>query len=102
MYEAHAADGFLVFHMMIDDNRGGGGVTDTAFQGEWAAEYGLSFPVVRDDKQTAWAGFDASGLFEGGIPFMVLFDRDLVVVQAETGSGSEGRLLSTARGLLAE
>lgn len=102
MYERHASKGFFVFHMMIDDNSYGGGVTSTAFQREWAAEYGLSFPVVRDSTQTVWRGFDDSGLFEGGIPFMALFDRDLVVVQVSTGSGSERRLESTAAGLLGE
>ena len=99
-YEEHADDGFLIFHMMIDDNSNGGGVTDDGFLAAWADQYGLTFPVVKDDSSEAMGMVRQGSLYRGGIPFMMLLDRDLVVVQAETGSGSESRLVETAKTLL--
>ena len=102
-YRAHADDGFVIVHMMMDDNENGGGITDPGFVASWATEYGLTFPVV--DFSGGWeetrAGLSSSGLYEGGIPFMILLDQNMEIVQAETGSGSEGRLIATAESLLA-
>ena len=102
VYDKHADKGFLTFHMMIDDNAYGGGVTDPGFLSEWAGQYGLTFPVVSDPDDAAFAGVSRTSLYQGGIPFMVLLDQDLVVVQGETGSGSESRLEATAERLLGD
>ena len=103
-YRAHADDGFLIVHMMMDDNTGGGGITDSGFIASWADEYGLTFPVVdfSDGWQETASGLAASGLYRNGIPFMILLDQNMEIVQAETGSGSEGRLIATAEALLSD
>jgi thiol-disulfide isomerase/thioredoxin len=102
VYEEHADKGFLTFHMMIDDNSGGGGVTDDTFLAAWADQYGITFPVVKDPTEEAMSAVRAGSLYQGGIPFMMLLDQDLVVVQGETGSGSEGRLEARALQILGE
>lgn len=102
VYEEHQDKGFLTFHLMIDDNQGGGGVTDPSFLSGWADQYGITFPVVKDPTEEAMAMVRSGSLYQGGIPFMMLLDQDLVVVQGETGSGSESRLVGTALTLLGE
>lgn len=103
-YRAHADDGFVIVHMMIDDNQNGGGIDDPDFLDSWASQYGLTFPVVdfSDGWEESRAGLSSSGLYQGGIPFMILLDQNMEIVQAETGSGSEGRLIATAEALLGE
>jgi thiol-disulfide isomerase/thioredoxin len=100
VYEEHADKGFLIFHMMTDDNSGGGGVTDDTFLAAWADQYGITFPVVKDSSNAAFNAVAKTPLYQGGIPFMVLLDQQMLVVQAETGSGSEGRLETKALELL--
>ena len=100
MYRRHADKGFLVFHYMIDDNSGGGGVTDPNFIKQWADDYGATFPVVYDESLSAYQAAARGGLYQGGIPFMMLLDQELKVVGAVTGSGGEARLEQQAIGLL--
>ena len=101
-YEALAEEGFLIFHMMIDDNQNGGGVTDPSFISSWANEYGLTFPVVSDSSNEAMNAARSSQYYTGGIPFMMLLDQDLVVVDGATGGGAEAGLIAKAEQLLAE
>lgn len=99
-YRGMADDGFLIIHYMTDDNTGGGGITDDNFIAEWADQYGLTFPVVRDDSLKAMQAASNGGLYQGGIPFMMLLDQDLKVVGSATGAGSESRLEAQAATLL--
>lgn len=93
-------DGFLIIHLMIDDNSNDGYVTDDNFLNSWASQYGIEFPVVRDDDQEAFAGVYYSGVFGGGIPFMILLDQDMRLDSAYTGSGSESQAEAKMRTLL--
>ena len=80
-YRKHADEGFIIIHMMIDDNTRGGGITDAAFLADWADTYALTFPVT--DAGTEWgtigSGLSGSGLYDGGIPFLVLLDQGMVI-----------------------
>jgi thiol-disulfide isomerase/thioredoxin len=101
-WEQHKDQGFLIIHLMTDDNRGGGGVTDDAFLNSWSTEYGLKFPVVDNENGAALAGLSRSGLYPGSIPFMVLLDQELKIVDTATGNGAQVGLINKALVLLAE
>ena len=85
----HREDGFIMIHLMIDGNSG---PPDQAFLTQWAEQYDLEFPVVMDTTDQAFDGYGSSGVYEGGIPFMVLLDRELKLVRGYTGSGVESQL----------
>lgn len=99
-YQSRRLKGFMVIHAMIDDNRYGGGVTDPNFLSDWRSDYGLSFPVSTVDG-SLMSGLSRSGVFEGGIPFMVLVDQQGRIVQGYTGSGAERGAYRRADELLA-
>ncbi|MFK7929108.1 MAG: redoxin family protein [Myxococcota bacterium] len=102
-YRELADEGFLIVHMMTDDNTRDGAIQDAAFLGQWANEYDLTFPVVDSpDARTALQGLGSAGLYTGGIPFMMLVDQDMNIVDAATGGGAEQGLIATAKTLLAE
>ena len=85
---------------MIDDNSRGGGITDSSFLAGWRSQYGLTFPVFAVDNSLQ-SGLAGSGVYTGGIPFMVLIDQKGRIVQGYTGSGTESAAYRTADGLLA-
>lgn len=99
-YRAHADDGFVIFHFMIDDNQNGGGITDAGFTAAWADQYGLTFPVTdfSADWQTAGGGLSQSGLYDGGIPFIVVLDQEMTI----QASGRGGAMMAKVEELLAE
>ena len=100
-YRNHADKGFLIVHMMTDDNSRDGTIQDPEFLAEWTNDFNLTFPVVDSpDARTVLTGLGQQGLYTGGIPFMILVDQDMKIVQAETGSGSETRLITKAEELL--
>jgi len=99
-YQERRTEGFMIMHAMIDDNTRGGGITDSSFLGSWRSAYGLSFPVFAVDSSLQ-SGLAGSGVYRGGIPFMVLVDQKGRIVQGYTGSGSETQALSAADNLLA-
>jgi peroxiredoxin len=89
LYRDRADDGFLVIHYMVDDDTFDQTVDDPTFLAAWADQYGLTFPVVHDDTRGALTSAQQTGLFQGGIPFVVLLDRQLRVSEAATGSGAD-------------
>lgn len=99
-YRSHADDGFVVFHYMIDDNQGGGGITDANFVADWADQYGLTFPVTdfSADWDTAGGGLSQSGLYDGGIPFIVVLDQEMTIQT----SGRGAAMMQKVEELLAE
>lgn len=98
-YRDLADKGFVIVHVMTGDWDSNEIKGD--FLKEWADQYGLTFPVMEaDNADTALSGLSSAGLYRNAIPFMMLVDQDLNIVQAETGGGSEARLLSTAETLL--
>ena len=94
----HRENGFIVIHAIIDDNAGSGSPSQ-AFLQSWASDYGLHFPVVAsgtgtDAYNTALGGLYSAGLFQGGIPFLVLLDPALRVSEVYVGSGQEAAISS--------
>jgi hypothetical protein len=86
---------------MTDDWSGTGDV-DEDFTGGWADRYELTFPVIgnRRNFSSTLSGLGSAGMYSGGIPFMILLDREMRIDSYYTGSGSEGRIEARAEELL--
>ena len=98
-----APDGFTFIHVMADDNHSGGGITDPRFLEGYAEEYGLTHPVARDqDHHSTHEYVVHSDQYTGGIPFLLLLDQHMVVVDSATGhrQRDEVPLAEVARELL--
>ena len=87
---------------MIDDFSYGGGITDDTFLATWADEYGITFPVVGEYNSATLSGLNTSGLFEGGVPFMILIDQEMKIVGAWTGGGSEAAIEAIIEEIMGE
>lgn len=97
-YQAHRDEGLLMMHVMIDDNTNDGRVSDSTFLASWRDQYGLTFPVVVEQDTVAYYGFARSGAYDGGIPWLAVLDRNLVVRHYGRGASIEEAALD----LLAE
>jgi thiol-disulfide isomerase/thioredoxin len=103
--EMHFTDyrtrGFVIVHAMIDDYRGSG-TADRAFLGDWADQFGLTFPVLGGGNiySDAYYGLYAAGLTEGYIPFMVLLDTEHKIDSVYTGGGQDATIMAQAASLL--
>ncbi len=93
-------DGLMIVHVIIDDNSDDNVVSDPGFVADWAAGYGIEFPVVLETAQTAFAGAASSALYEGGIPFRMLLDPELRVVAGYTGSGVDAAIEADIKDVL--
>lgn len=104
-YDAHAAEGIMAVQLMIDDNSNDGQITDPDFVTDWTNEYSINFPVTTDDGfeyegnyyNTAYAELSISGVYNGGIPFFAVLDRDHRLVWAgNSGTDAEAEALRIA------
>jgi thiol-disulfide isomerase/thioredoxin len=99
----HRENGFIILHAMTDDNSGSGAPSQSFRQG-WADDYGIHFPVVDSGQtsepfRTAYYGLYEAGLNEGYIPYMILLDQDLRLVEQYVGSGNESAIASDLRAM---
>lgn len=97
-YAAEKADGFLIIHVMSQDNNYN--EPDQAFLQSWASQYGLTFPVLRQPGNATEDALYASGTHEGYIPFQILLDRDMTIDMTFSGVPNTG-IMNRARELLA-
>jgi peroxiredoxin len=102
MYQKHKENGFVIVHNMIDDFSYGGGITDDTFLSTWADEYDITFPVLGEYDGATLSGLNTSGLFEGGVPFMILIDQDMKIAGAWTGGGSEAAIEAKIEEIIGE
>ena len=102
LFQEYKGDGFVVVHAMVDDNQSGGGVKDEEFTTDWADQYGLTFPVISGSEINECSdGLYNAGINEGYIPFLVLLNRDLEVVETYVGAGQESAIAADVEELLA-
>lgn len=91
MWETYREDGFIILHAIIDNNSGG--AVEQSFLEGWADQYGINFPVIDGDDSggpdQAYNGLYRSGLNEGYIPYMVMMDTNMVLVEQFVGAGNE-------------
>jgi thiol-disulfide isomerase/thioredoxin len=97
MYQEYKDDDVIFLHVMIDDNNYN--PPDQAFIDAWTAQYGLTFPVGAPENGQALNGLGRAGIYEGGIPFQLVLNRDLSVAGSVTGV-SEARLASIIEGAI--
>lgn len=90
MFEDLRGEGFIILHAMVDDDSYGGGITDDEFLATWMDDYDLEFPVmVQNDGGDASNDLYQAGVSSGGIPFMMLVGRDMVIDSTYTGYSSQ-------------
>ena len=103
LWVSHREGGFIILHAMIDDN-GGSGAPSQSFREGWADDYGIHFPVIDSGNSsepyaTAYYGLYEAGLNEGYIPYMVLLDPDMRLVEQYVGAGLESAIEADLRAL---
>ncbi len=77
LYQEHKSRGFTVIHVMLHGNDDSI-YADTEFLTEWTEEYGLTFPVTREQEpEFVTNSLRTAGTLVGGIPNFVVLDRDL-------------------------
>ena len=102
MWQSRRDQGFVIIHAMIDD-WGGSGSAGLSFREEWCSEFGLSFPVMGEgDIGAALTGLGSTGLYSGGIPFMVLIDKEMRIDNVYSGAGREDSIMGKVDILLDE
>ena len=102
LWEKYRLDGFIIVHLLIDDDEYDTVVEDPDFLTTWASEYDIHFPVTTDPDHEAFAGLYYEGPMSGLIPFMVLIDRDMVFTETFIGSDSEADIVASVEALLEE
>jgi peroxiredoxin len=101
MWEEQREDGFVIVHAMTDD--WSGGAADQEFLGEWADEYGITFPVLGEGGiEDTYYGLYYAGLNEGYIPYMLVLDTNMTLRSIYVGGGSENQIASEIEDILAE
>ena len=107
LWTDYREDGFMIIHAMTDDFSQTGVVEDEGFLTSWANNFDLTFPVADAGNGTEWStetynGLSASGLAEGYIPYMVLLDTELRIVETYVGFGHDSAIRAKLDELLAQ
>lgn len=100
-YQSDRAKGFTVLYVMIDGDIQDEGTTD-AFLNEWVDQYGISFPVTREQARgDVTTPLRTARTMQDGIPNLILLDRDMRIDMAQAGA-PEPEFLNRIEVLLAE
>ena len=102
LYQEYRDQGFIILHVMVDDNSYDGFVTDENFAEDWADEHGLTFPVVIDTSVRGYSEAYFHLYQEGymdGIPAFAVLGRDMTFVDTWIGE-DESRAVSNIEDLL--
>jgi peroxiredoxin len=100
-WETFRSQGLMTMHIQIEGDAFDDPTTATDLT-DWAAEYGITFPVVSDATTDIYAGLSATGVLEGGIPAFVLINRDLSIEESHTGFSDSSVIEDALTELLAE
>jgi alpha-tubulin suppressor-like RCC1 family protein/thiol-disulfide isomerase/thioredoxin len=99
LWEDYRDQGFIIIHYLTETSNGAPG--DLVLQQGWATEYGLSFPVVRQEQNVLYEDFTKSDTYIGSLPFMVLLDRNMVI-DSRYGASSEQAVRTRLEQLLSQ
>lgn len=102
VYQEYRDQGFVILHVMVDDNSYDGYVTDDNFAEDWAEEHDLTFPVVVDTSRGGYSEAYYNLYLEGyieGVPTFAILDRELRFIDTWSGE-NESRMLSNIEDLL--
>ena len=103
LWEARREQGFMVVHALLQDDAWN--TVDLAFQNTWVETFGIEFPVVDADTSSTIAsdmylGLDEADLNDGWMPFLVLLDRQLRLIDTHEGVISNEEVLDLVDPLL--
>jgi thiol-disulfide isomerase/thioredoxin len=99
MWQSHREDGFVIIHMMTDD--WSGDTADEEFIGEWAEEYGITFPVLGEgDIDDVYYDLYDAGLNEGYIPYMLILNQGMELESIYVGTNEEEKMVAEIEALL--
>lgn len=101
MWLEYADEGFIIIHTMIEDQSYN--QPSVSFLQGWSDLYGLEFPVTGGDNwihSDAFSDLIGPGIFDGGIPAMVLLDRDMTISASYIGSGQDSEISRAIEDLL--
>ncbi len=85
LYQEYKDRGFTLIHLMLHGNTDST-PSDQQFLGEWAAEYGLTFPVTREpEPEVVTNQLRSAGTLVGGIPNFVVIDRQMRIDFQDSG-----------------
>ena len=100
LWMSHRDDGFIIIHLLTEGILNGSDAT-LELQQDWALEYGISFPVVREENNPTYDILSTRPLYTGSLPFMVLLDRGMKLDSAY-GGGQEAAIEARLEALFAQ
>jgi thiol-disulfide isomerase/thioredoxin len=98
LWEKHREKGFMVIHVLTEGNIPG----EPAFQvlqEQWASQYGITFPVLRQDENATYRRFTTSDVYPGSLPFILVLDREMRI-DSMYGAGQEAAIEARVEQLL--
>lgn len=84
IYQAYKDKGFVIINVLIQNARRQPVKHEDTIT--WSAEYGLTFPVLADERLDVWNAYDE----ENSIPLNLVIDRDLVIRFKRVGFDRQG------------
>lgn len=85
LYQEHKDRGFTLIHLMLHGNDDGTWANEQ-FLGEWAEEFGLTFPVTREpEPEVVTNQLRVAGTLVGGIPNFIVIDRQMRIDFQDSG-----------------
>lgn len=102
LWNKHREDGLVIIHAMVSDYDQR--TADEEFLDDWADAFGLNFPVLGGNRIASgpYSGLAQAGLNTYSIPYMLIIDKDMTLVNQYYGSGSEAEIEAELAGLLAD
>lgn len=81
LYQEHREDGFVIVNLMTESTSGP--PTET-FLRQWRDEFDLTFPVVQEEGNPTLQALADAGVYDNGVPFFVVLDRELRIRSASS------------------
>jgi len=100
LWVSHRDDGFMIIHLLTEGILNGTDAT-LDLQQDWAVEYGISFPVVREEENPTYGTLSTRPIYTGSLPFLVLLDRGMKLDSAY-GGGQEAAIEARVEALVAQ
>ena len=98
LWEKHRDKGFMIIHILTEANTPGEPAF-LALQQQWANQYGLEFPVLRQEDSSTYSRFTVADVYPGSLPFIMLLDREMRI-DSVFGAGQDAAIEARVEELL--